>query len=57
MGDYQPPLFAADELPPQREKRRRMPTTLPPLRVALVDDRDMNSSYRNRWRRDMAQYL
>ena len=30
MGDYQPPLFAADELPPQREKRRRMPTTLPP---------------------------
>lgn len=30
MGDYQPPLFAADELPPQREKRRRMPTSLPP---------------------------
>jgi hypothetical protein len=30
MGDFQPPLFAADELPPQREKRRRMPTTLPP---------------------------
>jgi hypothetical protein len=30
MGDYQPPLFAVDELPPQREKRRRMPTTLPP---------------------------
>ena len=30
MGDYQPPLFAVDELPPQREKRRRMPTSLPP---------------------------
>ena len=30
MGDFQPPLFAVDELPPQREKRRRMPTTLPP---------------------------
>lgn len=30
MGDYQPALFQHDELPERREKRRRMPTTLPP---------------------------
>ena len=30
MGYFQPPLFGLDELPPQREKRRRMPTSLPP---------------------------
>lgn len=30
MGDYQPALFAPDELPERREKRRRMPTTLSP---------------------------
>lgn len=30
MGDYQPALFSDGELPERREKRRRMPTTLPP---------------------------